>query len=101
MLRSFLMAVAMLATVTTAANAAKDLPECSNSEVQDTLQRVTRSIKVITSANVNSKNVTVERWCMAKIITANSSFFEVAFTLRWVSEGENRYWLQTQGSRRL
>jgi hypothetical protein len=47
MLRSFLMAVAMLATVATAANAAKDLPDCGNSEVQDTLQRVTRSITVI------------------------------------------------------
>jgi hypothetical protein len=76
---------------------ARDMFDCDADHVQDTLQRVIHARKVISTKNVPSKDVSEERWCLGQVITSRGSFAEFAFTLRWTSASEGRYWLQTEG----
>lgn len=78
---------------------AKELPDCDDSRVRETLTRVTHLTTIVETKTIRTNDPTKSRFCKSEILASNGRLAEIVYELRWVSESEGRFWLQTQGGR--
>ena len=97
MKRSLLAAAALLLLATAQAQA--ELPKCGDSQVKETFLNVARPWQVLEIKDWRGTDD--KRWCDAYYIGKSgmgSPYMEAIFTLEWINDQDNRFWLQIRQS---
>ena len=75
----------------------KELGQCDDKGVLDTLQRITHSYTIDGASNLRSADPTQLRYCKARVV-GPWGFVEVVYTIEWLSMAEGRFWVSIQAS---
>jgi hypothetical protein len=98
---------AALVAVSTLPIAAKPLPACDDGAVKQTFLKIVQPWQLYELKAYGSGNSgTDKRWCYAYfagaeglgVPRARTPFMEAVFTLEWMNEADNRWWLQIRQS---
>jgi uncharacterized protein YraI len=77
----------------------KELPACDSEQVQETLQHVSRALKILETTNLASKDPSEKRWCRSQLITSDNKWADVVFHIMWTSAAEGRFFLQLEAAK--
>jgi hypothetical protein len=98
----YVVIILALLSVSNANAGTRELYDCSAGNVEKVLTEAARwggsmIVKVLDTANVKSRDVTEERWCMSHVLWSNGRIGNIVYNLKWTSETDGRFWLQVKG----
>jgi hypothetical protein len=95
-----LLIIGIVAAIPAVAHA-REMFDCDDPGVRETLIRVTKAQAVIETANIPSDDTENARLCRSEVLLDNGQMAEIIYEIRWASETEGRFWLQVKGGRSL
>jgi hypothetical protein len=95
-----LLLIGIIAIVPAVAHA-REMFDCDDPQVRETLLRVTHAQTIVETNNIPSDDLNNFRFCKSEVLEANGRLAELIYEVRWTSASEGRFYLQIKGGRFL